>query len=99
MIICGPAVTDVAVDFASAEGTTIAIVPNINDKIINFLIIPPLFDFTSLIEYATAPLRRFDTPQRRLFGAKLCKRDVSFSYVYGGSTGVYRNHRAQKIAL
>ena len=44
MIICWAGATVIDVAFASAAGTTNTIVPNINDKTINFLIIPPLFD-------------------------------------------------------
>lgn len=44
MMICGAPADALDAAIASAEGTTNIIVPNINDKIINFFIIPPLFD-------------------------------------------------------
>jgi hypothetical protein len=53
-MICGAPTDALDTDFASADGTTITIVPNISDKTINFFIIPPLLvchDF--LIEVRT----------------------------------------------
>jgi hypothetical protein len=53
MMICGTPTDTLDVAFASADGTTKIIVPNINDKTIIFFIIPPLFDLhASLIRVA-----------------------------------------------
>jgi hypothetical protein len=52
-MICGAPADALDTAFASADGTTNIIVPNINDKTNNFFIIPPLFDLYAFVSRRT----------------------------------------------
>ena len=95
-MICGSTEIELVGDFASTDGTTNIIVPNINEKIIDFFIIPPLnIFFTGFVIEVPHILRRL------LLGRRLTlslQRYVNVAFPYSQKPCLVQvsNHRAER---